>query len=113
MEADPELEAFLRQFRPAAPKPLPRAHGPRRVRELLAAASVILALAAWVIGRAPSTPSAHVERRHWRPTLGSLNQACRLGACERALDEVNEGVLPDPARKGGALVRLADVGQDR
>jgi hypothetical protein len=109
---DPQLEAFVRQFRPRPPAPL----GARRARRrsgwpalLASAAAVAIALGGVLL--TPRTPKTAASAPP-RPTLGVLNAALRAGNYEAALDEMDARLLPDPARPGGALAMLADVKRD-
>jgi hypothetical protein len=101
---DPELETFLRQFRPVVPAP--RGRRPARRWPWAAVAAVLAALA---------TLPAVVRREHpaapplIRPTLGVLRAAMRSGDYDRVLDELDARVLPDPTAEGRALRALADV----
>ena len=110
---DPELEVFLRQFRPVAPPPLPRppATPVRRVglgfAGLAAAASVVALL------MTPARPPMPRGLPPARPDIAALNAALRGGRYEIALDAWADRVLPDPAREGGALRMLGDLAADR
>jgi hypothetical protein len=108
---DPELEIFLRRFRPRRPAPLGRPR-PRRTWAVWAtAAAVALALAGLFWQRGPAREHVPAVAAA-RPTLGVLNAALRAGRYEAALDELDARLLPDPARPGTALAALADVRSD-
>lgn len=116
MSDDPELETFLRQFRPRPPVPLSR---PRRrsVRLwwLVTAAAMLITITWWE--RSPQSPRllpAQVVSSHpRRATLGAFRVSVRSGTYEALLDDLDVVLLPDPTRQGGALQSLADVSRDR
>jgi hypothetical protein len=116
MSDDPELEAFLRRFRPRTPAPL----SPRRRRSIrpwwvMAAAAGLSILAWWGRSSPPPEPplARAVPSRPLPATLGAFRVALRSGTYEAALDDLDGVLLPDPSRQGGALQALADVTRDR
>ena len=117
MADDPQLEAFLRQFRPRRPAPLPQpAKRPAHSRWMLAAAATVL-LAVGVWRWAPwhdrtSAPTPAASSGRIAPTLSAFHAAVRGGTHESVLDEMDARLLPDPTRPGGALRVLADVSRD-
>ena len=116
MSEDPELESFLRQFRPRPPGPLvarPGRASPGGRSLLAAAAALVLAAGGAVVGRLTERRPPRGTDVARSATVGGLGAAVRAGTYESALDEMAERVLPDPARPGGALAVLADVGRDR
>jgi hypothetical protein len=114
MDDDPELEAYLRQFRPLTPLPLVR---PSRRRWIAVggalAASIAVLVFAW--RTAGPRPREGAKTASWseRPSMGTFARAVRAGGLDIALDAWDERVLPNPQRDGGALRVLADVGRDR
>ena len=114
MTGDPELEDFLRQFRPIAPGPL-RLPPARRARRwalpLLAAVVVAVALGIALTPRLARGPGAAGAGRTL-PTVGALRVAVRDGTYPASLDEMEAGTLSDPGRPGSALAVLADVRRD-
>jgi hypothetical protein len=113
MSEDPELESFLRRFRPIPPGPLPR-RADRPVRRwLLSAAAVVLAVAGAMVGRLTERRPTTEADRPGSATVGALSAALRDGRYEAVLDEMETRVLPDLRRPGGALTVLADVRRDR
>jgi hypothetical protein len=110
---DPELETFLRGFRPVAP---PRLRAPVsrrwRIAPWLAGFAVAAALAVVVTRSArqaeppPASPGS-------RASVGALNAAVRAGQYETALDTLAFEMLPDPRQPGRALRVAGDVSQDR
>ncbi len=112
MSSDPEIETFLRRFKPRAPAPLPSpAETPGRVWRSLAVAAACAAvtvLVAWRLTDSPRlSPRAAEQASRVRPTLGVLNAALRAGNLDAVLDELGKKTLPDPSRPGGALEALA------
>ena len=115
MSDDPELETFLRRFRPRAPAPLSRP-GRRFVRPwwMAAAAAGLIILAWWGRPSPPPEPRpAPSVSSHLQATVGAFRVAVRSGTYEAALDDLDGALLPDPTRQGGALQSLADVNRDR
>jgi hypothetical protein len=113
MSDDPELESFLRQFRPLPPGPLARPSGRRGRWWLGAAAAVILAAAGAIVGRLTEHRPPRQADRPPAVTVGAFSASLRTGSYEAALDEMDARVLPDPGRPGGALAVLADVRRDQ
>ena len=116
MSDDPQLEAFLRQFRPRRPAPLPRlGRRPAYFRRMLvAAAAVVAAVGVWRWTPRPDSISELLPSASRGPTVVTLvgiNAAVRGGTHESVLDEMDARVLPDPTCPGGALRALADVSQ--
>ena len=115
---DPQLEAFLKQFRPRRPAPLPlSAKRPAYSRWMLAAAAtVVLAVGVWRWAPRPDRIAEPLPSVRSGPivfSLTTLNAAVRGGTHESLLDELDARLLPDPTRPGGALRVLADVTRDR
>ena len=113
MSDDPELETFLKQFRPRPPAPLRRRRSVRPWWALAAAAGLMI-LAWW--GRsqpAPPVPAHAVSSQPLPATLGAFRAAVRSGTYEGALEQLDVVLLPDPTLQGGALQVLADVNRDR
>ena len=114
MSDDPELETFLRQFRPRPPSPLRRRRSVRPWWALAAAAGLMI-LAWWGRSSQPAEPlpARPVSSQPLPATLGAFRAAVRSGTYEAALDHLDVVLLPDPTRQGGALQSLADVNRDR
>jgi hypothetical protein len=117
MPEDPELESFLRQFRPRSPAPWPK----RRLRQnarhwlLPAAAALVAATAVWQWApgsRVTPHPSPAPGQPGAGTTLGVAHLALNPGSPESVLDEINLRALPDPTRPGGALRVLGNVSRD-
>ena len=115
MPDDPELETFLRRFRPRLPAPLSRRQRSVRPWWVVAAAAGVIALAWWVRSFGPPAPMPAQAVASWPlpATLGAFRVAVRSGTYEAALDDLDVVLLPDPTRQGGALQSLADVNRDR
>jgi hypothetical protein len=110
---DPQIETFLRQFKPRPPVALRL--GRRNVSPVwwgLAAAAVIAAVvwSSWTPRHGPASTKAVVTREaRPRATLGEVSAACRRGNYEEVLNEMDSRILPDPTRPGGALRELATL----
>jgi hypothetical protein len=115
MSDDPELEAFLRSFRPRAPAPLPIAGRQSTSAWWWVAAVVFLAalgLLPWP-RRPPIAPTKAAVELPVPLTVGGLGGALRRGNLEATLDAMDASVLPDPRRPGGALAVLGDISRDQ
>lgn len=114
MSDDKRIEAFLRQFRPRPPAPLPLpVRRPRGLHWLVgaaAAATVAFGVWRWAAGPEPVDPS---PRRPEVLTLATASAAVRQGNHEDVLDASTAALLPDPSRPGRALRVLGDVTRDR
>jgi hypothetical protein len=107
---DPQIETFLRQFKPRPPAPLGLGHRNASPVWWGLAAAAVIAATFWVTrprrdGPAPTEAVVMREARP-RPTLGELSAAWRRGDHEDVLREMDGRMLPDPARPGGALREL-------
>src|SRR5688500_12567051 len=97
---DPELEAFLRQFRPRAPAPLEVRRPPGRWALWAAAAAASALIALWARdGR--DSPAERPDQEQMAtgpsvPTAALLGRAWRNGDHDRLLDALDARALPDP-----------------
>jgi len=120
---DPDFELFLRRFEPRAPSRLPTARRASRWTWWALAAASLAASALWLgsphearspvgavspdagpVGLAPTSTS------RVRPTLAELSVVLRPGESARVAGELEEHVLADPRRRGGALRAMASDG---
>jgi hypothetical protein len=117
MSDDPELEAFLKQFRPRPPAPLrrPSGHGLPPWRFIALAAGLLGVAVALYQERKPGgePPMRNSTLGVPLPTVGVLGAALRSGRYEAVLDEMSSRALPNPLRPGGALSGLGDINRDR
>jgi hypothetical protein len=118
---DSEFEAFLKKFRPAPPRPLPRVLKPAWWLPVRAAAAVVLlASGIWLASRQitssriESTVTPKVEDRKPQTaeptaTLGNLERLANTDPVRfnAVLDAQADTLLPDVARPGGVLAVLA------
>lgn len=113
MTDDRRIEAFLRQFRPSPPAPLPlpvrRPVGGRWLLGAAAAATVALGVWQWAAEPVPADTSPAWSEAL---TLSAASAAVRQGTHEDLL-HASAGLLPDPSRPGRALRVLGDVSRDR
>jgi hypothetical protein len=118
MSDDPELEAFLKQFRPRRPAPLqsPPSSGVRPWRFVAVAAGLLALVLVFILEPRPGArPPRSGESTSGvpLPTVAVLGAALRAGRYEAVLDQTNARLLPNPLRPGSALSELGDINRDR
>jgi hypothetical protein len=118
MSDDPELEAFLKQFRPRSPAPLRRLPRPmgRSWRFVAVAGGLLAVAAALILARKPDSGPTRSRKSGSGvplPTVAVLGAALRAGQYEAVLDHMNARLLPNPRRPGSALSELGDFNRDQ
>ncbi len=113
MSDDHEFETFLRRFEPQAPSPLPTPRGASGRRRWAWAAAALVLVAGWAEWRHLSgavrtstvlpAPRTVTSESRPRPTMGELSVLLRRGDEAKLAGDLENRVLPDPRRPGGAL----------